>query len=139
MRARASHLRALLSRVLAPGLAPPPGRAMPQITGPGASRFGAAFLGRARFSSADASTAAQGGSKPPVAAAAATTTGGDGGGDGHSGKSEQADAGKSVRGGVSYGLLSQSVLYPPYAGENKHNCSEIFHSARISSDVLAPN
>jgi len=110
-----------------------------QITGPGASRFGAAFLGRARFFSADASTAAQGGSKPPVAAAAATTTGGDGGGDGHSGKSEQADAGKSVRGGVSYGLLSQSVLYPPYAGENKHNCSEIFHSARISSDVLAPN
>ncbi|KAG2648643.1 protein SCO1 homolog 1, mitochondrial-like isoform X2 [Panicum virgatum] len=99
MRARASHLRALLSRVLAPGLAPPPGRAMPQITGPGASRFGAAFLGRARFSSADASTAAQGGSKPPAAAAAATTTGGDGGGDGHSGKSEQADAGKSVRGG----------------------------------------
>ena len=31
MRARASHLRALLSRVLAPGLAPPPGRAMPQV------------------------------------------------------------------------------------------------------------
>ena len=130
MRARASHLRALLSRVLAPGLAPPPGRAMPQvpqrlslrrwrppsagssltllvlfllqITGPGASRFGAAFLGRARFSSADASTAAQGGSKPPAAAAAAT--GGDRGGVGQSGKSEQADAGKSVRGGVSYGL-----------------------------------
>ena len=72
-----------------------------QITGPGASRFGAAFLGRARFSSADASTAAQGGSKPPAAAAA---TGGDRGGDGQSGKSEQADAGKSVRGGVSYGL-----------------------------------
>ena len=107
-----------------------------QITGPGASRFGAAFLGRARFFSADASTAAQGGSKPPAAAAA---TGGDRGGVGQSGKSEQADAGKSVRGGVSYGLLSQSVLYPPYAGENKHNCSEIFHSARISSDVLAPN
>jgi protein SCO1 len=74
-----------------------------QITGPGESRFGAAFLGRARFFSADASTAAQGGSKPPAATAAATT-GGDGGGDGQSGKSEQADAGKSVRGGVSYGL-----------------------------------
>ncbi|RLN07380.1 hypothetical protein C2845_PM11G14920 [Panicum miliaceum] len=89
MRARASHLRALLSRALAPGLAPSPARALPQITGPGASRFGAAFLGRARFFSADASTAAQGGS----------ATGGDGGGDGQSGKSEQADAGKSVRGG----------------------------------------
>jgi len=97
MRSRASHLRALLSRALAPGLAPPPARALPQITGPGASRFGAAFLGRARFFSADASTAAQGGSKPPAAAAAAT--GGDRGGDGQSGKSEQADAGKSVRGG----------------------------------------
>ncbi|KAF8783700.1 hypothetical protein HU200_000129 [Digitaria exilis] len=97
MRARASHLRALLSRALAPSLPPPPARALPQITGLGASPFGAAFLPRARFFSADASAAAQGGSKSPAAAA----TGGDGGADGQSGKSEQ-DAGKSVRGGVSY-------------------------------------
>ncbi|CAN6230392.1 unnamed protein product [Urochloa humidicola] len=98
MRARASHLRALLSRALAPSLPPPPARALPLIAGPVASQFGAAFLGRARFFSVDASTAAQGGSKPPAAAAGAAT-GGDAGGDGQSGKSEQADAGKSVRGG----------------------------------------
>jgi len=96
MTARASHLHALLSRALSPSLPPLPTGALHQIAGPSASQFGTAFLGRARFFSADASTvAAQGGSKAPAAA----TTGGDGGGDGQSGKSEQADAGKSVRGG----------------------------------------
>lgn len=54
---------------------------------------------RACFFSADVSAGAQGTSKPPAAA-----TGRDGGGDGQSRKSEQADAEKSVRGGVSYCL-----------------------------------
>lgn len=72
-----------------------------QVTGPGASAFGAGFLGRARFFSSDAPAATQGGSKPPSPAAAGAA-GGEGGGGGQSGKSEQADAGKAVRGGVSF-------------------------------------
>ena len=77
---------------------------------------GAGFLGRARFFSSDASAATQGVSKPPVPAAAGTA-GGEGGGDGQSGKSEQADAGKTVRGGVSHGLHYQMLLDPPYSGQ----------------------
>jgi protein SCO1 len=61
-------------------------------------------VGRARFFSIDASAATQGGSKPP-APPPAGTAGGEGGGGGQSGKSEQADAGKAVRGGVSDGSL----------------------------------
>ncbi|CAL5060164.1 unnamed protein product [Urochloa decumbens] len=129
MRARASHLRVLLSRALAPSRPHPPARALPQITGLGGSQFGASFLGRARFFSADASTAAQGGSKPPAAAASAT--GGDGGGDGQSGKSEQADAGKSVRGGpvswLSFLLLLVTgggiIVY--YDKEKKRHIEEL--------------
>jgi len=99
-----------------------------QIAGPSASQFGTAFLGRARFFSADASTvAAQGGSKAPAAA----TTGGDGGGDGQSGKSEQADAGKSVRGGpvswLSFLLLLVTgggiIVY--YDREKKRHIEEL--------------
>ncbi|XP_062224033.1 protein SCO1 homolog 1, mitochondrial-like isoform X2 [Phragmites australis] len=129
MRARASHLRALLSRALSPSLAPP-ARPRAQITGPcGASRFGAAFLGRARFFSSDASAPAQGGSKPP--AAAADGAGGGGGGDGQSGKSEQADAGKPVRGGpvswLSFLLLLVTgggiIVY--YDKEKKRHIEEL--------------
>ncbi|KAL6888476.1 hypothetical protein ACP4OV_009502 [Aristida adscensionis] len=102
MRARAaSHLHALLSRaLLSPTLPAPQPRALAQqIAGPaGAPRFGAAFLGRARFSADASAAAAQGGSKP-AGEASAGASGGGGGGDGQSGKSEQADAGKAVRGG----------------------------------------
>ncbi|CAN6277619.1 unnamed protein product [Urochloa humidicola] len=134
MRARASQLRSLFSRALAPGpgLPPPPARALPQIAGPGASQFRAAFVGRARFFSADASTAAQGGSKTPAAAtAAAGSAGGDGGVDEQSGKSEQADAGKSVRGGpvswLSFLLLVVTgggiIVY--YDKEKKRHIEEL--------------
>ncbi|TVU32677.1 hypothetical protein EJB05_24420 [Eragrostis curvula] len=95
MRGRASQLHALLSRALSPSLPPHRARSLAQIAGPGAPRFEAAFLWRARFFSSDA---AQGGSKPQAAAAAAGASQG-GGSDGQSGKSEQGDAGKSVRGG----------------------------------------
>jgi hypothetical protein len=67
-----------------------------QIGGPGAPRFRPAFLGRARFFSGNAAAAALDGPKPQAAAAAA--------GEGQSGKSEQGDAGKPVRGGVSFAL-----------------------------------
>ncbi|RCV05389.1 hypothetical protein SETIT_1G080200v2 [Setaria italica] len=131
MTARASHLRALLSRAVAPSLPPPPARALHQIAGLGAPQLGAAFLSRARFFSADASTAAaQGGSKAP-AAAAAPATGGDGGSDGQSGKSEQGDAGKSVRGGpvswLSFLLLLVTgggiIVY--YDQEKKRHIEEL--------------
>lgn len=87
--------------------------------------FGAGFLGRARFFSSDAAAATQGGSKPP-APAEAGSAGGEGGGDGQSGKSEQADTGKAVRGGVSHGLHYQMLLDPPYSGTNRSDCSDMF-------------
>ncbi|AQK68639.1 Protein SCO1 1, mitochondrial [Zea mays] len=129
MRGRASHLRALLSRALSPSL-PPPGRALPQVTRPGASPFGAGFVGRARFFSIDASAATQGGSKPP-APPPAGTAGGEGGGGGQSGKSEQADAGKAVRGGpvswLSFLLLLVTgggiIVY--YDKEKKRHIEEL--------------
>jgi hypothetical protein len=66
---------------------------MQHISGPGAPQFRPAFLGRARFFSGNAAAAAQDGPKPQAAA-----------GEGQSGKSEQGDAGKPVRGGVSFAL-----------------------------------
>jgi hypothetical protein len=62
------------------------------------SMFQPAFLGRAHFSSRKAGAAAQDSSNSQAAA----TAGEGGGGDGQSGKSEQGDAGKTVRGGVSF-------------------------------------
>ncbi|XP_066317893.1 protein SCO1 homolog 1, mitochondrial-like [Miscanthus floridulus] len=146
MRGRASHLRTLLSRALSPSL-PPPGRALPQVLGgsppssferwisarpcgSGAEMFGAGFLGRARFFASDASAATQGGSKPP-APPPAGSAGGEGGGGGQSGKSEQADAGKAVRGGpvswLSFLLLLVTgggiIVY--YDKEKKRHIEEL--------------
>ncbi|KAL6629124.1 hypothetical protein ACP70R_028889 [Stipagrostis hirtigluma subsp. patula] len=131
MTARASHLRALLSRALSPSLPPLRPLAQAQVTGSvGATRFGAAFMGRARFSSDATAAAAQGGSKP-AAEAAGAGGGGSGAGDGQSGKSEQADAGKPVRGGpvswLSFLLLVVTgggiIVY--YDREKKRHIEEL--------------